>query len=52
MKSDTTRYANQINLVWAISMGHQQGITILLHNVSVIPKVLVCPESEQPQARR
>jgi hypothetical protein len=52
MKSDTTRYANQINLVGAISMGHQHWITILLHNVSVIPKLWVCPDPEQPQERR
>jgi len=49
MKSDTTRYDQQINLVEAISMGDGGVFTKLLRNVSVIPKLKVCPGSEQPQ---
>ena len=42
MKSDTTRYDQEINLAEAFSMGDPHRITKLLRNVSVIPKLKVC----------
>ncbi len=42
MKSDITRYVQEINLTEAISMGDRRGITKLLRNVSVIPKLKIC----------